>query len=118
MANKLEHYLRTYRKRVGFTQKELAFLLGSKSSAKVSRYERYRRQPSLEAAFALQIIFHARTPDLFGGIHHRVEGLLLRRAKLLLTKLLANQKHPRTARKQAHLRALCERILKNADARR
>ena len=39
MPHKLENYLRTYRRRAGLSQDEMAFLLGTKSGTKVSRYE-------------------------------------------------------------------------------
>ena len=41
-THKLENYLRTYRKRSGLTQREVAFLVGCRNGAQVSRYERRR----------------------------------------------------------------------------
>ena len=45
MIHKLENYLRTYRKKSGLTQREVAFLLGCQNGAQVSRYEKRRRLP-------------------------------------------------------------------------
>ena len=45
MASYLHNYLRTYRKRAGLSQAEVAFLLGCHSGAKVSRYEHAARRP-------------------------------------------------------------------------
>jgi transcriptional regulator with XRE-family HTH domain len=47
MAKKrLASYLRTERKRAGLTQKEIAFLVGAKNRAQISRFERLRRLPT------------------------------------------------------------------------
>lgn len=44
MPGKLTNYLRAFRKRAGFSQKEISFLLGIKSGAKVSRYEHFKQK--------------------------------------------------------------------------
>lgn len=49
--DKLDNYLRTYRKKLGLTQREVAFLLGCHSGAKVSRYERSARIPLLTSSW-------------------------------------------------------------------
>lgn len=54
---KLPNYLRTHRKRAGLLQRELALLLGCKSGAEVSRYERSTRQPTLRTALAYEAVF-------------------------------------------------------------
>ena len=55
MSHKLQNYLRTYRKRSGLSQDEVAFLLGCQTGAKVSRYEPFARKPSLETLFAYEV---------------------------------------------------------------
>ena len=56
-THKLENYLKTYRRRAGFSQDEIAYLLAARSGAKTSRYERFRRTPSLETALAYEALF-------------------------------------------------------------
>jgi DNA-binding XRE family transcriptional regulator len=51
-AHKLDNYLVMYRKRAGFSQDEVAYLLGAQSGSMNCRYERFKRKPSLEAALA------------------------------------------------------------------
>ena len=80
---KLPNYLRRYRKREGLTQEEIAFLLGSKSSTKVSRYERFVRTPNLETALAYEVIFGVPVRELFAGIHQRVQAKVIRRTAIL-----------------------------------
>ena len=99
MAKKLPNYLRTYRKRKGFTQDEIAYLLGSYSGAKVSRYERFKRLPTLQTALAYQIIFDNPTEELFIGVFQKVERNTIKRIKSLTRKLEKEKPNPFTARK-------------------
>ena len=57
MTHRVKTYLRTFRRRSGLTQAEVAFLLGAESGAKVSRYERLSRRPSFQTALGLQAVF-------------------------------------------------------------
>ena len=68
MAHRLPNYLRTHRKRAGLSQDEVAFLLGCRSGAKVSRYERLARRLSLETAFAYEALFGVPARELFAGV--------------------------------------------------
>jgi transcriptional regulator with XRE-family HTH domain len=99
MAKRLHNYLRTYRKRAGLSQDEVAFLLGRQHGTKVSRYERNTRQPGLETLLAYELVFGAPVRDLFAGVFEKVEATTLRRAQLLARKLSAATRTPRTARK-------------------
>ena len=87
MSKKLQNYLRTYRKRAGFSQDEVAVLLGCQSGTKISRYERLNRKPSLETAFAYEAVFGAPSRELFAGAFEKVEEKIKRRAQLLSRKL-------------------------------
>src|SRR5437867_3300702 len=59
-SSRLTNYLRMYRKRAHLSQDEVAFLLGSRSGARVSRYERCRQTPNLRTLLAYEFLF--RTP--------------------------------------------------------
>jgi len=65
---KLHNYLRTYRKRAGLSQREMALLLGCRSTDKVSKYECFRRLPALQTAFAYEATFHVPVRELFAGV--------------------------------------------------
>jgi len=106
MSAALQNYLRTYRKRAGLSQDELAFLLGSRSGAKVCRYEHLARRPNLRTAFAYEVIFRAPARELFAGLYQKVEKRTLGRARLLAEKLSAAKPDRITARKLAALRGL------------
>ncbi|MHC4946382.1 MAG: helix-turn-helix domain-containing protein [Planctomycetota bacterium] len=87
MPSSLPIYLRTYRKKSGLTQRELAFLLGAESGSKISRYERLARVPSLQAAFGLHVVFGASPDRIFSGLFAEVEQSITERARLLESEL-------------------------------
>ena len=87
MSHKLQNYLRTYRKRSGLSQDEVAFLLGCQKGTKVFRYERFVRKPSLETLFAYEVVFGAPVRELFAGAYQKVEKRISNRAQLLTRKL-------------------------------
>jgi len=87
MSHKLQNYLRTYRKRSGLSQDEVAFLLGCQKGTKVSRYERFARKPSLETLFAYEVVFGAPARELFAGVYQKVEKRIMNRTQLLTRKL-------------------------------
>jgi transcriptional regulator with XRE-family HTH domain len=95
------NYLRSYRKRAGVTQDELAFLLGRKSGTHVSRYELGRREPSLETLLALEAALGIPIRDLFRGRFLKVEQSIKERAILLSEKL--GEKRKGRKRLRAHL---------------
>ena len=70
---KLDNYLRTYRKRAGLTQREVAFLLGCRNAAQVSRYEKRHRLPTLRTALACRAILGVPLETLFAGINEKVD---------------------------------------------
>jgi len=80
---KLEHYLRACRKRSGLTQTDVAYLLGSKTRAQVSRYERRWNAPTLRTALAFEALFGTPVSEIFAGMYESVDEELKRRAREL-----------------------------------
>ena len=106
MSSKLQNYLRTYPKRSGLSQDEVAFLLGGQSGTKVSRYERFTRKPSLESLFAYELVFGVPARELFAGAYQKVERRMLNRAQLLTRKLSRATPTPMATRKLEILQAI------------
>lgn len=106
MNERLPNHLRAHRKRAGLSQRDVAYLLGSHHGAKVSRYERFLREPSLRAIVAYEAIFAVPARDLFPGIHDAVAVQVQRRAKLLARRLMARQRNPRLAVRIGTLHAI------------
>ena len=98
-THKLQNYLRTHRKRAGLSQDEVAFLLGCQSGTKVSRHERFGRNPSLETTFAYEVVFGTPARELFAGIFQKVELRTLRRAQLLVERLSQTKEDRRSVQK-------------------
>jgi transcriptional regulator with XRE-family HTH domain len=107
-TDKLDNYLRTYRKKLGLTQREVSFLLGCHGGAKVSRYERSGRIPDLKTIFAYEAIFQKPARELFAGIYDRAERETLRKVRQLVSRLRKRQESPVLARKIAGLRAVVD----------
>lgn len=106
MAHRLSNYLRTYRKRSGFTQDEIAYLLGCKNGAKVSRYENFSRLPGVKTSFAYSVIFRVPQQELFAGEYQKVEKDVLMRARRLKKKYEAIEDDPRLRQKINFLQVL------------
>jgi hypothetical protein len=84
----------------------VAFLLGCKGGAKVSRYERLARKPSLETALACKALFGVPVDELFAGVFERVEEQVVKRAQVLAGKLKAAKPDRVTLRKLQRSRVL------------
>lgn len=108
MSAPLESYLRTYRKRSGLFQNDVAFLLGNQSGTKVSRYERRTRRPTLETALAYEAIFRVPVAELFAGLSQKVENRVQERARLMAGKLSSAKPSRSNLRKLAMLNALLD----------
>ena len=115
-THKLENYLRTYRKRAGFSQDEMAYLLGTQDGTRTSRYERFARRPSLETALAYEAIFRLPVSDLFAGVYHTAEARTVRRARLLHKSLAKDANCPTAKLKLLTELAGHERSARNAAA--
>jgi transcriptional regulator with XRE-family HTH domain len=104
----LKNYLRTVRRRYGFSQDEIALLLGATSGTKVSRYETFTRLPSISTVFAYEVIFGAAARDLFAGAYQDVRCAVVSRARLLMESLDNGTADPEILRKVEFLRDLVE----------
>jgi len=108
MAQRLENYLRTFRKRTGLSQREVALLLGCSNGAKVSRYERFARRPTLATALVCEKLFGVPVAEIFAGIEDEASEALRQRV-CLLAEQLEKQPSNAVARKRQFLDALRSR---------
>lgn len=90
MQHRFISHLRPHRRRWGLTQRELAYLIGLRSGAVISRLEGLKRTPSLAAAIACAIVFDAELLDLFPTLHLEVQDSVFRRANDLYEELQGN----------------------------
>jgi transcriptional regulator with XRE-family HTH domain len=95
-----------HRRQVGFSQDEIAFLLGAMSGSKTCRYERRSRLPPLKTALALEIIFQASARELFPGVFREAEIAVKERASGLMRSLMRREETKVNARKVEGLQTL------------
>ena len=109
MSLRLNNYLRSYRRKHGLNQREVAFLLGSEDGGQISRYEKGHRIPTLETALAFTTIFGVSAGVLFSDIQVKVDNEVLQRIAHLGTKIEKNiQEHRATVGGAHKLRWLNE----------
>jgi len=87
MSQPLQNYLRTYRRRAGLSQHEVALLLGWASGVHISEYERSARRPDLETIFFYEVVFGVPASELFRGVFQKVEKKTRKRAQMLAEEL-------------------------------
>lgn len=96
---RLTHYLKTHRKRSGLSQKELAYLLGFRDGAKVSRLERMKRPPTVEDLLAYEVIFRIPVRELVAGLFDDIERKTIERIGVLARQLHIAKSDRHTERK-------------------
>ena len=62
-----------YRRRMGFSQKQVARLLGQRDSSMVSHYEHSRALPPLIVALSLEIIYRTPVAFLFPAMYDELK---------------------------------------------
>jgi DNA-binding XRE family transcriptional regulator len=67
------NYLRIHRLKTGFTQDELAGLLGSVKRDVISRHERMEKLPSLLIALSYESFYRVPVSEIFAGLTKTVE---------------------------------------------
>ena len=68
---------------MGFTQKQVARLLGHQDTSMVSHYEHGRALPPLPMALGLEIIYRVPVAFLFPGIYGELKGRIRQREEEL-----------------------------------
>jgi transcriptional regulator with XRE-family HTH domain len=65
-----QNSLLLYRRRMGFTQRQVEQLLGHRDTSMISHYEHGRSLPPLPVALSLEIILLVPVAFLFPGLHN------------------------------------------------
>ncbi len=106
-AQRLANYLRSYRRKSGLSQREVALLLGWKHGEQLSRYEKRHRLPTLRVALACEAVFDIPVAKLFAGARDAIVRETKARVETLradLEKTSGQGKHARlTTRKLSWL---------------
>ncbi len=86
MSSQHTNYLRSNRKRLDFSQEEVAFLLGftgEDKGIKVCRNESSARVPNLHVALAYEAIYGRPVRELFSGLYQQIEKMVAERVRIL-----------------------------------
>jgi transcriptional regulator with XRE-family HTH domain len=110
MSGRIANYLRFHRLRSGFTQAELAFLLGYQTESVISRFEGQERTISLAVGAAYQLIFGVELRNLFPALYEQIDDKLTRRMQELCERLTQNAPSTKTATKLRLLQSALTRI--------
>lgn len=103
-------YLRTYRRRSGLSQRELADVLGLITEKRVSEHERSITVPLFLTAISYEIVFNVPISKLLPGIYETVRGNVESRLTELETQLQESNANGRAAIPIARkLEWICER---------
>lgn len=113
MTTKLANYLRSYRKRSGLSQDDIAFLMGCQSVTQLARYENCSRLPQLRNAFALEVILNAQARALFAGLFEDADRVVAERARTLLEFA----ERSTSAKRTAALKAIAEGSVEDPEDR-
>ncbi len=103
---KPSHFLRSYRRYTGFSQNDVARLIGASSHWSVSRHERSGRPVTLWTALAYELIYRRPVADIFGGTHALIRTAVVRRANALLNDLPPTGNPIRDAQRKESLHAI------------
>lgn len=75
-----------YRQRMGFTQQQVASLVGYVSQADISNFERGRKLPSLRMALRLEIVYRTPVAFLYPDLYARLKTALRAKEERLRPK--------------------------------
>jgi len=98
-----KNYLRTYRKKLGLNERQLAFLLGLKSSARISAMELGQAVPTARECIALRLLFAQSFEKLWPRVALGVEATTVTNIRRLIARLRRRHK---SVRKQIRLGVL------------
>lgn len=108
MTRSLPRYLHTLRKRHGFTQAEIALLLGY-SKSMISKLETLASKPAPEAIVGCEVIFGEHPRDIFPALYEEIEDAVGRRAVKLYERL-EKKSDSASWEKMRFLLAMIERV--------
>lgn len=82
----LENYILSFRKQSGLSQDDLTFLLDERSD-RIGQYEQQARQPNLESALGMGLVFDEPVEALFAGVSESMRNQIAARARVLLQQM-------------------------------
>ena len=124
--DRLTSYLRTYRRRTGLSQSEVAFLICAIRNPStptrekrgrgttVSRHECGDQLPLLEAAIGYEIVFGVPLREIYAGFYQEIHALIRVRAADLVDVLSESEPGLRREQKVAALKRIMSSLTDSA----
>jgi transcriptional regulator with XRE-family HTH domain len=106
MQRRLPQYLKQHRRRAGYSQADVAYLLGARSRVKVSRYENDRHLPPLATALIFEAMFGRPISELFPSALAAARRSLRGRARRRMAVIAKKRETAGLARKKRSLEML------------
>jgi transcriptional regulator with XRE-family HTH domain len=78
---RIPNMLKRYRKLAGYSQKDVAAILGFRSAARISSWERGSKFPSIHNSIALSVLYRTLEPALFFELYQLVKERILKAEK-------------------------------------
>jgi len=116
MSQKVQCYVRPFRRRWGLSQQEVASVIGGGGRNRVSRVERGLRQPDAREILAYSLLFGAHEARVFPRLYDKLEERMMRGA-YRLDQRLARLRSPAALRKRELLDKLRARVMKRRNPR-
>jgi len=83
---------------MGFTQQQVAEIIGYHSSTDLSHYEHGRKLPSLVTALKLEVVYRVPVAFLFPEIYHELKEQLRAREERLLRRRTRHERKTSASR--------------------
>jgi transcriptional regulator with XRE-family HTH domain len=97
--------VRVLRRRLGLTQRELAYVMGYKSDSQVSHIENGSRTPQLAEVLMIELVFGIPAVTIFPQIRVAVGPKVSHRVRQIMTNVEESDSvHPRMSYKSAQLK--------------
>jgi DNA-binding XRE family transcriptional regulator len=89
-APQFKNYLRTYRKKLGLSQRQAAVIVGLKSAATLCEMERGDFMPSTRDCIAFGVLYKRSFRELWPTVNCEIEAQIDQRIRLLIDRLQQN----------------------------
>ena len=89
--NTIKNYLWTYRKKIGLSQKRVAYFLGLNGTNDLSRWEHGVKAPNLVNVLKLEIVYRIPVAFLFGDLYERIKKEIRGREEKLKKELTSEE---------------------------
>ena len=89
----INNYLKSYRKALGLTQRELSFLIGQPTTSSISKFESGACLPDLKTTIYFKILYDCSLVKLWPAHYRKSEYILIERLNQLIEVLSKSKEY-------------------------